>query len=1095
MNVTIYNTDAVNPYATEIAALLAAGGGDVELLDAANGAHRPPAGVRWRRVLPASFGGAPAWHQALRLARGLATATRASGHGRVLLVTFTRFSVEPLLFALLARLGRPVVLVLHNPVARQQESAVSAVAHRALRRAARTVVVHSERLRAAVDPVVRDRVTVCPHPPYAFTTDTAAATPAAVSAPLAAATPPPRRWLAFIGALRWDKGIEVLPDILERVPAAERGRLGLIVCGRGSLPAATWARLRELGYEVEDLTSPEPVPQAQLLGVLARHPTVLAPYVAATQSGTAILALSTGCRVLAFDAGAIPDIVAADGLVANGDLDAMAAAIAADRAGTGVLDDATWLAQAGAAWCRAVTDAHEAPRVRPDDRIEVTRRGLRRFPRARVRLDRTTDAGRHTDLHQAVDAILADPPDRVSIDIFDTVLTRRVLRMEHVWHLVATGLGRTGEPDHTTNGTAGGFVAFRRQLGRTDPTTSLRTSAANAEVTAAWGDGLEAAEIRAERAVLRPVPGAVRALARLRDAGLPLTFLSDMHLSADELKRMLAEHDLATGDDRVVVSCEHGVSKADGGLFALLDTDQSRTVHLGNDLWGDVAMAGAAQLRTIAVRNAEPTREELVMGRNDTGVGGAVAAAGRLARLDTRADDTDDDRALRELGSAYGQCMTAFLLWVRTQCEQEGIDRLVFLARDGEIALRMARALPADHLAGLDLRYLQLAARRAWLVPAAVPLGVEAWMRVGLANDRAFLNTSRHLVALTSLLQRVAHTPDELDGHPGLQTLDPTRPLPVDRGEAWEAFLADDRVRTRMLERAHVQLDALVGYLEPRLPTDGRLALVDVGWRGQLAWMMSAVLRDVTGHEPLHLHVGGSNVAAELDADVDIRRFAFDDRDGPLPFADVVPSVETFTTSGASRIVGIARTDGDAQADGDAPPGGDTKAGGDAPAGGAAHAGGDAQAGGDAEADDDGDYVLDVQPAITAIASTERARLWAAAVDVAAAMPSRAELDAWGLDDTSLAAETRDLLTGLWTDPSPVHARAAGRLVLEVDDVGELYGPVAHPYAWSEFTRSSGPVGRQWREGSLALTPPVRRWFIRLALAGRDVVTAVRSRR
>lgn len=1029
MNVTLYNTDGINPYTTEIAAILDSRGADVELLDAANGEHRPPPGVHWRPLLPGNFGPASSGKQLIRLLRGLVAATRAVARGRVLVVTFYRFSLEALLFAVLASFGRPVVVVLHNPMPRQRESLALPIARKLLLRAAATVVVHSERLRGSVDRAVRDRVAVCPHPPYSFTADASSIQPPAASAD--------RRWLAFVGALRWDKGIHLLPDILERVPEVERQHIGLVVCGRGSAPDGMWSRLRELGYEIEDITSSEPIPQEQLLQVFARRPTLLAPYVAATQSGTAILALSMGCRVLAFDAGGIPDVVGTDGLVANGDLDAMAAAIAADRAGTGVLDRKAWNEQATQAWWGVVAEAKRRPRIgraRPAGR---TLGMLRPFPRVRVRLDRARDAGRGVALQRAVDTILADPPDSVSLDVFDTVLTRRVLGAEHVWHIVATYLARDVGQRPTED-----FVRQRRRAARSQPVASLQDLAATPAVLDAGGSEVEDTEVRVERELLRPVPGAVREINRLRDAGLPLVFLSDMHLSSEVLGDVLRAHGLTTGDDRLVVSCEHGASKADGGLFATLRPDEQRIVHIGNDHWADVAMAEAAGLRALSVRSAEPTREESVMGRDPTSAGTAVAAAGRLARLATDPDDRAEDRAVRELGAAYGQCVTAFLLWVRARCEDEGIGRLAFLARDGEIPLRMAQAMPADHWEGVDLRYLELAGRRAWSVAATVPLGIDEWVRVGTENARAFLHTSRHVVPLASLLQRVAHAPEDLAGHPSLQALDPTEPLPATRAEAWDAFLADDRVRARILERGQHQLDLLVPYLEQHLPTDGRLGMVDVGWRGQLAWMMSAVLRDVTGHEPLHLHFGGSNVSAELDRSMDVQRFAFDDGVMPAPFDDVVPCVETFTTSGARRVIGVEQVEGE-------------------------------------------HVTLDVRAAIPEIANEARARCWAAAVEVAAALPTRAELDAWGLSERSLGEEARELLTQLWMEPSKAHALAAGCLALEVDDIGEVYGPVASPYTWAELAGSNRSGARQWREGSLRLTPLVRRALVRLALRAR----------
>jgi glycosyltransferase involved in cell wall biosynthesis len=348
MRVLVYNTDGVNPYATEVAALLAGTGAEVTLVDAANGANRPPDGVRWRRILPDNFGSSSPLRQARALVHGLAALVWASVvRGHVIVVAFSRFPVESLVLAALALLGRPVVTVLHNPVARKDESPLQRRSRRAVLRHAAAVVVHAERLAAQVHPAAGDRLRVCPHPPYRHTA------PAPAGAEPAAGG---RRWVAFVGALRWDKGVDLLPEILEAVPEPQRAELGLVVCGMGELPPGTWERIEALGYATRDLTAAAPVPQEVLLEVLGAQPLVLAPYVAATQSGSVILALSMGCRVIAFDRGGIPDVLSAEGLVPDGDTRAMGRAIAEHRGGTAILPVPAWADRTADAWQRVVRE-------------------------------------------------------------------------------------------------------------------------------------------------------------------------------------------------------------------------------------------------------------------------------------------------------------------------------------------------------------------------------------------------------------------------------------------------------------------------------------------------------------------------------------------------------------------------------------------------------------------------------------------------------------------------------------------------------------------------------------------------------------------
>jgi hypothetical protein len=207
--------------------------------------------------------------------------------------------------------------------------------------------------------------------------------------------------------------------------------------------------------------------------------------------------------------------------------------------------------------------------------------------------------------------------------------------------------------------------------------------------------------------------------------------------------------------------------------------------------------------------------------------------------------------------------------------------------------------------------------------------------------------------------------------------------------------------------------------------------------------MMSAVLRELTGTEPMHLHFGGANVVPSLGARVDIRRFAVDDRVEPLPFPDMVSCVETLIASGARRAVGLRRTS-------------------------------------------TGAVEIVWGAGVPAVANAARARVWQTAVETAANLPDRRELDSWGLDQASLAREVRDLLTGFWTAPETAHAVAAAQLSFEVDEAGAVVGPVASAYRVREFLGPSHPTLRQWREGSLALTPEPFRSVIRVALAAKD---------
>lgn len=656
--------------------------------------------------------------------------------------------------------------------------------------------------------------------------------------------------------------------------------------------------------------------------------------------------------------------------------------------------------------------------------------------RGLVAYDRRRDTGVRRSWYEVAALLAAQPPTRISVDVFDTVLTRRVVGDEALWWIVGTALARDG----VWQGSTEDFVRARRAAAQGHPNGTLEDIYAahvlgeRCPPASGWS-----AEYAVELMLTVPLTGARESLQQLRAAGHRLTFLSDMHLSRSHLGARLREHGLMTDDDELVISSEARASKWDGTLFRQLARDPVAATewHIGNDLWSDVAMAERAGLRALPLRRGEPTALERAMDGRPGSSASAIAGAALAVRSSEPPDGAVPD-ALWEVGAdVAGQCLSAFLLWIREHCARLDVQQVLFLARDGELPLRMAEAMPEDHWRGIGLTYLH-GSRRMWSVAAAAALGVDTWLAAGTADAAAFLRQGENLVPWESLLGRVALGPEDLAGSPALARLPPDRPLPASRTPAWHALLRQPAVRQKIAERAREQHLAVRDHVLSQWE-GGRVVVVDVGWRGQLAWHISAVLRDVTGQDPVHLHFGGVDVASNEADQVDIRRFAVDDSREPLPFPDVVSCVETITASGGARAHSVERGP-------------------------------------------DGAVRLVLELALPDMDTEHRRRMWRSAVAVAGALPSRGSLQEWGLSAEDLDRSVRGVLSDFWLRPDRVHATAATHLAAEVDDAGTVQ-PVARPYA---VARGGGGGGRTWRQGSLRLTGPGLRTVLALVLRLRD---------
>ncbi len=601
-------------------------------------------------------------------------------------------------------------------------------------------------------------------------------------------------------------------------------------------------------------------------------------------------------------------------------------------------------------------------------------------------------------------------PRAVGVDVFDTCIVRDLVGDDAVEHV----------------------IAHRNRQAATAPESVGPTGADPAGT---------AAEV--ERQLCRPVPGVAAALADIRRLGIEVVFLSDTDRSSALLIDILRSHGIYAEGDRLLASCETGSTKSGGGLFRhtfgdLRNGGAGPVWHIGNHPWADVAMAAAGGLEPMPITLADATRYELAMSARPTSYGPAVAGAARNARLSIeaarRSGAIDDHGAgVRTLGAdVAGQVMTAFVLWVAEQSRSEGIEHLAFLARDGELPLEVARALPADHWEGRSLRYLHCS-RLTWSLAAASAIGVERWLREGTTDDDAFLHAKRHDVPFEALLARIGLVAQDLSGEPNhrrLARLEPGQVLPMEGVEDWEAVLADPAVHQQIAIRADHRLKLIVDRLRAEGMPAGKFGLVDVGWRGRLASQMSAVLTQVVGQEPVHFHFGGKDILLDVDANVPIRRFAFDGISDPHPIDAPVSCIETMTASGKPRVIEYRRnSQGEVELVFDQPPGGE---------------------------------------------HGDRGELWAGALRTAELIPARATFDRLGLEPDSLAAETIAVLDHWWNRPTVDEVEALSDLTFEHDEAGTALRPLVTAYRFSELNRNRAPgTRRHWPQGSAAASGPL----------------------
>lgn len=308
--VTVYDTNIHNPYGVELSALLVEAGFDVTLLHSPDNKSTSgsPSGIDLRPSLAGPRRRRFELRRTLKRVIGPIRAVSAVARGGRLVVVWLKDPWEGLVLLASSWLwGSRLYLVHHNPRHLRSEArgdAVGALEERLIARA--HTCVHTQFLADAVGQV-RD-LHVTPHPPYAVT--------------VGKRPPrnPPKNRVGFVGAVRIDKGAEILRGLVEKLPPEAEFR----TLGRGLIPESDG---QKRGATYVPVGAEDGLGHDEFLNEVSSLTVAVAPYVQATESGSALLCLGLGVPMLALRSPAMARILSEESLFEG--IDELAEGVAA----------------------------------------------------------------------------------------------------------------------------------------------------------------------------------------------------------------------------------------------------------------------------------------------------------------------------------------------------------------------------------------------------------------------------------------------------------------------------------------------------------------------------------------------------------------------------------------------------------------------------------------------------------------------------------------------------------------------------------------------------------------------------------------------
>lgn len=323
------------------------------------------------------------------------------------------------------------------------------------------------------------------------------------------------------------------------------------------------------------------------------------------------------------------------------------------------------------------------------------------------------------------------------LDVFDTVLWRRVPRPTDVFPLLAAALRDSGDvPDWITDATfrTMRITAERRARDRREeadpPVREVSLDDIWSEMPAAVfpvaeRERLVAAEVELERRLTVVDTDLARVATLAREHGLPVCLVSDTYLSERQLRHLLDRPGLAAlRDARMFRSQSHGVGKTCGlwdVVLRELDVPAGQVVHVGDDPEADHRVPAEAGVRTVPYDRVDDGYRAVLDRERESldsfgrywpvldpvhGDHGLTTLRGKV--LATCPEDGRRAAAWRYGAGVLGPVLTGFAEWAVRRAADAGAAVVWCPMREGEQLSAMLTAAARAH--GLDV-----AARPVWL--------------------------------------------------------------------------------------------------------------------------------------------------------------------------------------------------------------------------------------------------------------------------------------------------------------------------------------------------------------------------------------------
>lgn len=354
-------------------------------------------------------------------------------------------------------------------------------------------------------------------------------------------------------------------------------------------------------------------------------------------------------------------------------------------------------------------------------------------------------------------------------------------------------------------------------------------------------------------------------------SGKKIIITTDIYLPESLIRNILDK--LGVHFDALFVSSSYGLSKVKGSLFKKvlkeLSIQPSELLHIGDNMHSDYRVP--KRLGIAAIHISKDTKMNLFLDQNAYHRNRSYANLCAFISnhegkyLENKISTDIESQFFLQVGyEALGPTLYGYINWLQQQFEKDGIEKVFFWARDGQLMQKAYQKLDDT----LPNTYMY-ASRKALIIPSL-------WMTPSIPEivEVIFWGGSG---TIANFLKKIGLVPVEFEKYykeAGFSINTVYEYQSLWKNSAFQDIF-EAHIKQRMISHSHEMYDLLLRYLE-QIHFTGKVAVVDIGWFGHMQSALEKVVKKAGVPAEIHGYYLGLRPQSPLLSQIQAKGYLFD---------------------------------------------------------------------------------------------------------------------------------------------------------------------------------------------------------------------------